>query len=195
MILTKSHSTVATILGAAEDLFLDKNYADVTMGKIAEAASVTKGALYHHFSSKEELYLAMLHGDLEKKRDLFRGAVESTGTVRQRLGRLTKDFLDLPRPKRRLIRLVRRDINIFRDNLRSELIRAYQRALPEQVESILRDGIRDGELIAADTRFLSWYYVALVEITLSRYADRSFEDRDAKLKAVLDLFLGGAAES
>jgi AcrR family transcriptional regulator len=57
----KSATTITNILEAAQALFLEKNYADVTMTDIAEAADVTKGALYHHFSGKEDLYLRMMH--------------------------------------------------------------------------------------------------------------------------------------
>jgi AcrR family transcriptional regulator len=49
---TKSESTVSRILEAAEVLFLERAYADVTMDMIVRAAEVTKGGLYHHFSSK-----------------------------------------------------------------------------------------------------------------------------------------------
>lgn len=193
MVLTKSRNTVATILRAAEDLFLTRNYADVTMDKIAQAAEVTKGALYHHFSGKEALYLAMMGADLSEKREIFRQAVESAGSARERLGRLMRAFFDLPPGKRELIRLVRRDVNVFGDTVRSEFVRAYQKALPEQVESIVRDGIREGEIGPGDSRLLSWYYAALVEVTLSRHADRALLDTESKVNHVLDLFFCGAA--
>jgi len=105
----KSESTVANILAAAQSLFLEKNYADVTVTEIAEKAEVTKGALYHHFPSKEDLYLTMLHADLAHKRQLLRAAVEMQGSCRARLRRLTEIFLELPPEKRDLIKLVRRD--------------------------------------------------------------------------------------
>ena len=59
---------------------------------IARAAAVTKGGLYHHFASKELLYISMMLGDLEGKRALFEQAVAMKGTCRHRLARLTRDF-------------------------------------------------------------------------------------------------------
>jgi AcrR family transcriptional regulator len=193
--LTKSETTISNILAAAHTLFVARNYADVTMAQIAAAGQVTKGALYHHFESKEELYLALLHAELARKQAIFRQCVESPGSCRERLRRLTDTFLQLPAEKRALLGLIRRDINIFRDRARDELIRAYQAALPEQVERILADGIRDGELREVDTRLLSWQFVGLVEVVLSPYGDAVFGDTDAKLDQVLDLFLGGAGRS
>lgn len=191
--LTKSANTVANILASAGALFVTRNYADVTMDQIAEASHVTKGALYHHFSSKEDLYLELMRTDFTEKRALFGEAIASGGTCRERLRRLTAVFFDLPVESREIARLVRRDINVFADPARAELVRAYQASLPELIERVIRDGIRDGELALADPRLLSWHFVALVEVTLSRYADDLFHNADVKLDHVLDLFFTGAA--
>ena len=191
----KSESTVANILAAAQSLFLEKNYADVTVTEIAEKAEVTKGALYHHFPSKEDLYLTMLHADLAHKRQLLRAAVEMQGICRARLRRLTEIFLELPPEKRDLIKLVRRDINVFKDPARRKLVRAYQASLPEQIEAILQDGIESGELAPADPRLLSWLYVGMVEVTLAPYARQALSDDQAHLDYVLDLFFHGASQA
>lgn len=191
----KSENTIANILTAAEALFLNKNYAEVTVTEIAEMAEVTKGALYHHFPSKEAVYLTMLHADLEEKRDMLHEAVEMAGDCRSRLRLLTEIFLELPEGKRDLIKLVRRDINVFRDPARKRLIRAYQAALPEQIENILIDGLESGELAPADSRVLSWLYVGMVEVTLAAYAQQVLGDNQMLLDYVLDLFFQGASQT
>ena len=185
--------TASRLLAEARALFLKRNYADVTMDQVVAAAEVTKGALYHHFKGKEELYLAMLHQDLAEKQGLFDLAADSPGSCRERLRRLTLSFLELPREKRDLIMLVRRDVNVFDEPVRSELVRAYQAALPAQVERILRDGMRDGELAPTDARLLSWDFVALVEVSLSPYAGSVHPRDEAKLDHVLNLFFQGAS--
>jgi AcrR family transcriptional regulator len=183
------------LLASARSAFLAKNYADVTMDEIAEAAGVTKGALYHHFQSKEALYLEMMHVDLQEKRELFRSAIKESGPARERLRRLTQRFLDLPHEERELIKLVRRDINIFKDPLREQLVGAYQATLPQPIEAVLRQGIDEGQLASADPRLLSWMYVAIVEVMLTRYAATLFRDKEAMLGAVLDLFFSGAGQT
>jgi AcrR family transcriptional regulator len=188
----KSTTTISNILDSAEALFLKKNYADVTMEDITEAAGVTKGAAYHHFANKESLYVAMMQSALKEKQALFQMAVESPGTCRDRLRRLTQIFLELPRAKRDIMKLVRRDINTFKDPVRSELVQAYQTALPEQIELIMKDGIRDKELAPADPRLLSWMYVAIVEVILTPYAERVIENQNEMLDFVIHLFFNGA---
>jgi AcrR family transcriptional regulator len=190
----KSENTIANILTAAESLFLNKNYADVTVTEIAAEADVTKGALYHHFPSKEAVYLTMIHTDLEEKRHMLHEAVEMEGDCRSRLRRLTEIFLELPEGKRDLIKLVRRDINIFKYPARNRLIRAYQAALPEQIESILIDGLENGELVPADSRVLSWLYVGMVEVTLTAYAQKILGGNQMLLDYVLNFFFNGASQ-
>lgn len=48
------------ILGEAQRLFRERGYAATSLEQIAEAAEVTKGAIYGHFSSKEDLLLSAI---------------------------------------------------------------------------------------------------------------------------------------
>ncbi len=191
--LTRSEATVARIIATARTLFVARNYADVTTDMLASAAGVTKGGLYHHFASKESLYASMMLDDFERKRRLFEQAVASPGTCRERLARLTRDFLSLSEEERELARLVRRDINTFTGADRERLVRAYQLALPEQIEAIIRDGMKDGELAQGDPRILSWSFVALVEVVVSQYAYDVLGSTSSRLDHVLDLFFDGTA--
>ncbi|MET8697519.1 ScbR family autoregulator-binding transcription factor [Kitasatospora sp. NPDC004723] len=55
-------ATRQTVLRAAAEVFDERGYAGATMAEILERAGVTKGALYFHFPSKEELALAVIEG-------------------------------------------------------------------------------------------------------------------------------------
>ncbi len=191
---TRAATTMARIIGVALRLFIAQSYSEVTTEMIARAANVTKGGLYHHFASKEALYMSMMLEHLGRMESLFEQAVAMDGNARERLSRLTRDFLELPVEERELMRLVRRDINIFGPADRDRLVGAYQKALPEHVEAIIGDGIRDGELGTGDARLLSWSFVALVEVVLADYAGAVLGvDTTARLDHVLELFFGGVA--
>ena len=57
----RSIETRAEILGAAMTLFARSGYEATSVAEICEAAGVSKGAFYHHFSSKQEIFLALLN--------------------------------------------------------------------------------------------------------------------------------------
>ncbi|MDX1436794.1 MAG: TetR/AcrR family transcriptional regulator [Anaerolineales bacterium] len=191
---TKSEATISDILAAAEALFIEKNYADVSMTEIAEHTRVTKGGLYHHFPSKEALYMEMIFGVLAEVSELCQQAVDSEGTCYDRLRLANENIFKMPQAKRRVLRLVRRDINTFEGPARRQLILAYQRALPEKIESILEDGIKAGEIRAEDPRLLSWELVSMIEIVLTGYARRSIGSADKRLNFVLRLFFDGVGQ-
>jgi AcrR family transcriptional regulator len=54
-----AEATRRAVLDAARSLFGRNGYAQTSVDEIAEAARVTKGAVYHHFASKEALFRAV----------------------------------------------------------------------------------------------------------------------------------------
>lgn len=56
----RSAATIGVILDAARKLFTEKGFQDTSVDDIAEAAGVTKGAVYHHFDSKIDLFTEVL---------------------------------------------------------------------------------------------------------------------------------------
>jgi AcrR family transcriptional regulator len=55
----RREATIAALLVAARDRFADDGYVATSLDAIASDAGVTKGALYHHFDGKEELFAAV----------------------------------------------------------------------------------------------------------------------------------------
>jgi AcrR family transcriptional regulator len=58
---TRSEVTRRKIIDAAVELFNDVGYTSTGLGDIIERAGMTKGALYHHFNSKEALAVAIIN--------------------------------------------------------------------------------------------------------------------------------------
>src|SRR5450755_3722330 len=71
-------ATRTALLMAAREIFLTEGYAQAGVTEIVTRAGASVGSLYHHFSGKAELYLALfeeLHNDQARRtRHAVRGA-------------------------------------------------------------------------------------------------------------------------
>lgn len=59
------------LLVAAKKLFLDRGYRDTTTEAIAREVGLTKGAIYFHFKSKEDILYALVDDISEKHRAIY----------------------------------------------------------------------------------------------------------------------------
>jgi len=73
----KTQETRARLLLAAEQLILRNGYEKADMAQVASLAGRTTGAIYAHFKSKEEIFLALFDQSLERKRQLVDQLLQS----------------------------------------------------------------------------------------------------------------------
>jgi AcrR family transcriptional regulator len=78
--------TRRALLREGRRLFAAQGYGAVGLAEIVRAAGVTKGALYHHFDSKAELFRAVLE---EVQQEVGRRVAEAAGVHRERWTQLT----------------------------------------------------------------------------------------------------------
>jgi TetR/AcrR family transcriptional regulator, acrAB operon repressor len=75
--------TRETLLNAALEVFRHKGFAATTLEEIADAARVTRGAIYHHFDNKAEIYQTLLLESGRKVRELIPAAIAEGGSFLQ----------------------------------------------------------------------------------------------------------------
>jgi AcrR family transcriptional regulator len=119
-------TTRAALLGAARELFADKGFAATGREEIVERAGVTRGALYHHFASKEVLFRAVYEQlETELMDAIVVAAVAATDPVEQlRLG--ARAFLDAAADDPAVRRVVLLDApSVLSADVRHELSQTY----------------------------------------------------------------------
>jgi AcrR family transcriptional regulator len=77
----RSGATRAALIDAARPLFAERGYANLGTEEIARAAGVTRGALYHHFDGKRELFEAVYEQiEVELAERIASGALQANAT-------------------------------------------------------------------------------------------------------------------
>jgi AcrR family transcriptional regulator len=153
----------AQILDAALECFASRGYHTATMDDLARAAGLSKGSLYWHFSSKEEVFLALFdrfigsmfdawnrletegRPCLEVLRALGELSVEQLGSGAIPLGAWA-EFLLQPRARER-----------YASSLRESRAR---------VVGVVRQGIENGEIRDLDPEGIAATLIAAIEGTL-----------------------------
>jgi AcrR family transcriptional regulator len=89
--LTRAESKERTrqrLLAEAQRLFRERGYAATSLEQIAEAAEVTKGAIYGHFAGKEDLMLSAL--EAAPAPDYSTTLNDQTRPLRERLAQFSR---------------------------------------------------------------------------------------------------------
>ena len=62
----RTEATTSALVDAARELFANDGYAATSLAAVAARANVTKGAVYHHFEGKQQLFEAVFTREVER---------------------------------------------------------------------------------------------------------------------------------
>ena len=71
------------ILQVSLSLITKNGYDATSVSEICETAQISKGAFYHHFPSKQDLFLALMTTWINEMGDSFRASVEASENIPQ----------------------------------------------------------------------------------------------------------------
>lgn len=133
---------VARILATAERLFAERGFDAVSMNDIAEAAAVSKANIFHHFNSKQSLYIAVVRNACRDAADRLQQLEHESGPLPERLTHFAERQLASMLEHDQVTRLILRELlkehgeqgralaeQVFGDNFARlvEILRAGQR--------------------------------------------------------------------
>ncbi|MEO5702354.1 MAG: TetR/AcrR family transcriptional regulator [Gammaproteobacteria bacterium] len=134
------------ILAAAQQLFAELGYDAVSTSAIAEQAGVSKANIFHHFSSKKALYLAVLTAGCKKSTPLLDDMIQESGSLSERLCHFIRAHIDNLHKYDEVSRLLLRELLENEPQRGQEIAEQVLGENFSRLVGILRDSQRCGEL-------------------------------------------------
>ena len=158
--------TVKLILDTAQKLFIEKGYDQTSLQDIIDAAKLSKGAIYHHFSSKEDIFIKICDRIALENAPLF-AAVRDHPTLNG-LEKLQEIFrVSLRNANQSMLMEI---IPYLLNNpkfLTIQIQELYNDVAPHYLAPILEQGIRDGSIRAEHPQQLAEAILILSNLWLN----------------------------
>ncbi len=155
-----------TIKSAALKLFSEKGFHSTSTRDITAAAGVSKGTLYWHFRSKEEVAFSLVSDMLKDFLELIEAKRDEEGPVTPRLESLAGDVAELYYKETDYLRLLwkfRADrAYIFSEDY-TEKVASYYVRIRRALEAMVEQGIRNGEFGEVDARLMAFIMLGVTE--------------------------------
>ena len=153
------------VLKKALVVFSKKGYTATTLQDIAHEADVTRGAIYHHFGGKAELYNTLIREYSDRGIQIMGQAVSEGGTLLDILRRVFVQQLQVIEDDHEMRALM--ELYLFKTGLVSELEEGRQQqiesgvGLIEMLAGIMSQGIEQGLLRSdVDSKEMARTYLA-----------------------------------
>lgn len=136
------------ILAAAQQLFARKGFAATSMQEIAQHAGVSKSNVFHHYKSKEELYIAVIGCACGEAHDRVLSLLGGDGPFAQRLAQMMRADLEFMFENPERAHLVLREIASTQPNDPTQPAPALLRRNATELVETIRAAQRAGEIRA-----------------------------------------------
>lgn len=186
------------ILTAAEQLFATQGFAKTSVDEITAAARVSKGLLYQHYASKEDLLVAVWMRLVAGWAAATQQAKFATGSVADAIGEAMRLSFEHVNATPLLRRILAQDPGTLTPGGTAG-IAAFARGYRTHLEPVIARGIREGELRAdidvAHTAELIWllHFTLTRELHVGPHANVR-ADADALVRATVALVVAGLRE-
>ncbi len=187
------HESKAHILATALALFAEKGFAKASMNDIVRASGLSKGGVYWHFKSKDELVTAIFDQFFVEQLALLDGVLAGEGTAAAKLKQLATFTGDgvaelagqFPSPLE-FYALAARD-----DSLKAHL-QGHFHNYREKIRALVAQGISDGELLNENSTDVAKTIMALFEGLLLLWAiSPESIDLSTQVETAVQLLLQG----
>jgi AcrR family transcriptional regulator len=181
------------ILSAARTCFLRKGYFATKMDEIARESGLSKGGVYFHFSSKREIFRALVEEEYDLAMSFLNMIVESDEGFEKKIFTLAEHFMELFSSSDQPRFLVIIGEMALRDDEIAEMLSELQGNYFVRVGELLQRGVDEGELRELDTHATAVVLKAMLDGIQANFALGIDVDLERTVGAAISILMSGIA--
>ncbi|MBN1351408.1 TetR family transcriptional regulator [candidate division KSB1 bacterium] len=182
------------LLEAALKVFSEKGYAITRLSDIAEAAGVTRGAIYWHFGNKKELLIELMKGQVDPFFEILSQVLNEDLSPLKKIEKTIRVLLEKFEKDKTF--LANQHLNLIEVKIRREIpeVREYMRRRGENfsllMQKLVEKGIAQGEIRKIDAKSVATTFATMIAgySMLVMDADAPF---DINIECFIDILLNG----
>lgn len=171
----------AEIVATATEMFVKNGYAGTSMAQLAKACGIQKASFYHHFSSKDDLFIACVtEGYADAVNALIEIRTDTALSDEEKITEAIKSLYEtiVVSPTGRLSPLVA-EVSRTMPNVARGFHKDYISHQRAALADLIRDGVKNGSFKDQDFDiFHHLVFGPIVTLSLSREMFTSFDDLD-----------------
>lgn len=179
------------ILTAAGMVFGQYGIRKTTIGDILQTAGVARATFYKYFSSKEDIFTAVIMREVE---DILEGVEQAAGSADTTRGKLRAAIMMHTTMVKQKVNMYRVTIKALGDvvPLPQEHARIMATRLQQIFARILEDGVAAGEIVVDDIESTSLALIyALKGVFMGAATEMWFGRREDIVDSLLDMMMNG----
>jgi AcrR family transcriptional regulator len=152
------------ILLAARSCFIENGYHPTRMEEIAKRAGLSKGGVYFHFKSKQDVFGSLVEEEFERSMSMLRSVRQSETPTLEKMQTLAGHYLEYfqSAPEAPRFFVVMGEMSLREEKVREQLI-AMQRAYIEEIAALIQQGIDEGILRPIDAQVAAVILKAVID--------------------------------
>ena len=169
------------IYRTAGKLFADKGFGSVSMGEIAEKCKMSKANLYHHFSSKNDLYEKIILRALQNTSDILDKAEQIDDTYVKKIKFTAKEHLNQLILNSQEYKLLARESSDLGNKDRTPFSNGLFQQNLSQMINVIEQAKKNKEIIEqCDSRILAFQLISpnFSYLVFQRLFTQIFEELD-----------------
>jgi AcrR family transcriptional regulator len=178
------------ILNAASGLFAKQGYMRSSIAELADACGLSRGALYHYFTSKEAILFAILDAHVREMIDDVEAAIAQTSTTLEQFRAAIRAIVVLNARSSNEQRVILNDLSFLSED-EQKIIKALERQLVDTVADLLIRLDKEGKIVKRTKKVYTMMLFGILNFSHTWYDPKGGVDPKEFADMVVDLFLYG----